>query len=217
MPVFNYLHLPTNMTFFNETGYAGSLGFGKNPALIVVDMIRAYTLPDSPLYTPAYQPLAGIIAKLVVAARASGLLVIYTTLAYDRQYLTGGHFLRKIPALKLIYDKPEYAKFVEGIQPLAGEPVLTKQYASPFHGTSLLALLNYQRVDSLLITSVSTSGCIRATATDAIQYGLIPMVVRDAVGDRTPQIQEANLFDIQAKYADLYAVDEVIRQLGGRK
>jgi nicotinamidase-related amidase len=88
--------------------------------------------------------------------------------------------------------------------------VLTKQYASAFHGTSLLSLLNYNGIDSLLITGVSTSGCIRATATDAIQHGLIPMVVRDAVGDRTAQVHEANLFDLQAKYADLYTVREVL-------
>jgi maleamate amidohydrolase len=204
------------MDFTNEYGYAGSLGFGENPALIVVDMVQAYTTPGSPLYTPGYQELIAPIAEVIRAARARNLLVIYTTLAYDPAYYTGGHFLRKIPALKLIHSRPEYARLVEGITPLAQEPVLVKQYASAFHGTSLLALLNFKRVDSLIITGVSTSGCIRATATDAIQYGLIPMVVRDAVGDRNAQVQEANLFDLQAKYADLYTVEEVIQQLANR-
>ena len=202
------------MAYQNDTGYAGSLGFGQNPALIVVDMIKAYTLPESPLYAPGYEALAGVIAGLVGAAREKGLLVIFTTLFYDREYLTGGHFVRKIPALQLICSRPEFAEMVEGLEPQGGEPVLTKQYASAFHGTSLLSLLNYRRIDSLLITGVSTSGCIRATATDAIQHGLIPMVVRDAVGDRSPQIHEANLFDLQAKYADLYTVGEVLRKLG---
>ncbi len=202
------------MPYQNDAGYAGSLGFGQNPALIVVDMIKAYTLPDSPLYAPGYAALAGVIAGLVRAAREKGLPVIFTTLSYDRDFLTGGHFVRKIPALQLLRTRPEYAEMVGGLEPLDGEPVLTKQYASAFHGTSLLPLLNYRRIDSLLITGVSTSGCIRATATDAIQYGLIPMVVRDAVGDRSPQIHEANLFDLQAKYADLYSVQEVMGYWG---
>ncbi len=202
------------MTYQNDAGYAGSLGFGQNPALIVVDMIKAYTLPDSPLYAPGYEALAGVIAGLVRAAREKGLLVIFTTLSYDRDFLTGGHFVRKIPALQLLRSRPELAEMVDGLEPLGGEPVLTKQYASAFHGTPLLPLLNYRRTDSLLITGVSTSGCIRATATDAIGHGLIPMVVRDAVGDRSPQVHEANLFDLQAKYADLYTVQEVLRHWG---
>ena len=202
------------MPYQNDAGYAGSLGFGRNPALIVVDMIKAYTLPDSPFYAPGYEALAGVIAGLVGAAREKGLLVIFTTLAYDGQYLTGGHFVRKIPALQLLRTRPEYAEPVAGLQPRDGEPVLTKQYASAFHGTSLLSLLNFKRIDSLLITGVSTSGCIRATATDAIQHGLIPMVVRDAVGDRNAQVHEANLFDLQAKYADLYTAGEVMGRLG---
>ena len=119
-------------------------------------------------------------------------------------------------AIQRLRTRPEYAELVEGLQPHDGEPVLTKQYASAFHGTSLLSLLNFKRVDSLLITGVSTSGCIRATATDAIQHGLIPMVVRDAVGDRSPQIHEANLFDLQAKYADLYTAGEVMGRLSDK-
>lgn len=202
------------MAYQNDAGYAGSLGFGQNPALIVVDMIKAYTLPESPFYAPGYGALAGTIAGLVRAARERGVLVVFTTLSYDGDYLTGGHFVRKIPALQLIRTRPEYAELVEGLTPRDGEPVLTKQYASAFHGTPLLALLNYRRIDSLLITGVSTSGCIRATATDAIQHGLIPMVVRDAVGDRTAQVHEANLFDLQAKYADLYLVKEVLGRWG---
>jgi nicotinamidase-related amidase len=202
------------MPYQNDAGYAGSLGFGQNPALLVVDMIKAYTLPDSPFYAPGYEALAGVIAGLVGAAREKGLLVVFTTLSYDPECLTGGHFVRKIPALQLLRTRPEYAEPVEGLQPRAGEPVLVKQYASAFHGTSLLPLLNFKRIDSLLITGVSTSGCIRATATDAIQYGLIPMVVRDAVGDRTAQVHEANLFDLQAKYADLYWVEEVLGHWG---
>ncbi len=202
------------MPYQNDAGYAGSLGFGQHPALIVVDMIKAYTRPESPFYAPGYAALAETIAGLVRAAREKGLLVIFTTLSYDEEYFTGGHFVRKIPALQLIRTRPEYAEMVEGLEPRDGEPVLTKQYASAFHGTPLLPLLNYRRIDSLLITGVSTSGCIRATATDAIQHGLIPMVVRDAVGDRNAQIHEANLFDLQAKYADLYTVGEVLGRLG---
>jgi nicotinamidase-related amidase len=98
---------------------------------------------------------------------------------------------------------PELAAFAPGLEPHQGETVITKQYASAFFGTPLDAKLKALGVDTLLIAGVSTSGCIRATAVDACQYGFVPLVVRDAVGDRHPGPHEANLFDLQAKYAEV--------------
>lgn len=172
-------------------------------------MLKAYTLKHSYLYAESYAPVLEKGKEMLAFAREKGLPVCFTNLHYDVNPHTGGWFLEKIPALKLLTEYPEFAEMAEGFEPRAGEPVFTKQYASAFFGTSLIAFLNYRGCDSLLITGVSTSGCVRATATDAIQHGLIPMVVSDAVGDRDPQVHEANLFDLQAKYADIYTLDEV--------
>jgi nicotinamidase-related amidase len=107
------------------------------------------------------------------------------------------------------------ARFDPALEPAAGETVITKQYASAFFGTTLASTLTALGVDTLLIAGVSTSGCIRATALDACQHGFIPLVVRDAVGDRHPAPHEANLFDLQAKYAEVVSLETATRYLSG--
>jgi maleamate amidohydrolase len=91
--------------------------------------------------------------------------------------------------------------------------VLTKLFASAFHATPLSALLASEGCDSVIVTGASTSGCVRATAVDALQHGYRTVVPREAVGDRNPAAHEANLYDIDAKYGDVISVDEVIRHL----
>lgn len=117
----------------------------------------------------------------------------------------GGVFFRKLPALGCFEEgtHPEYAGFVPGLEPAPGEIVLVKQYASAFFGTSLASTLTARGIDTLLIAGVTTSGCIRATAVDCCQHGFIPAVVREAVGDRAPGPHDANLFDLEAKYAEV--------------
>jgi nicotinamidase-related amidase len=104
--------------------------------------------------------------------------------------------------------------FASGLEPLPDETVITKQYASAFFGTSLSSTLVALRIDTLLICGVSTSGCVRATAVDACQAGFIPLVVRDAVGDRAAGPHEATLFDLQAKYAEVVSLDGALTYLG---
>lgn len=108
-----------------------------------------------------------------------------------------------MPALKCFLKGSPLGKFAEGLEPAADEVVVFKQYASAFFGTSLVATLNSMRIDSLLITGFSTSGCVRATALDALQHGFVPFVVSDACGDRDSRPHESNLFDLQAKYAQV--------------
>lgn len=201
------------MSLNHEEGFSEKLPFGQRPALIVIDMIKAYTMEHSYLYASAYSQVLDKVTDTIDLARQQKLPVCFTNLSYDINHYTGGWFLEKIPALKLLTQYPELAEMAEGIVAREDEPVFTKQYASAFFGTSLMSFLNFKRCDSLLVTGVSTSGCIRATATDAMQHGLIPMVVRDAVGDRNPQVHEANLYDLQAKYADIYTLAEVSKQL----
>lgn len=199
--------------FTADNDYAGYLGFGKRPCLIVIDMIRAYTEPTSSLYAPNYCWVTDAVIYLLKNVRKYDVPVVFTTLIYDDQFQQGGHFLRKITALQQLIHQPALAELQNGLHPQTGEQVFTKQYASAFFGTSLLSYLNYLRADSLIITGVSTSGCVRATATDAMQYGFVPMVVMDAVGDRSDEIHRANLYDLQMKYADLYTSDDIITHL----
>ena len=185
-------------------GFGRGLEPGVRPALVVVDFVRAYLVPGSPLYAGA-EPARAAAAELLAAARAAGIPVIHTNVRYQPGGRDGGVFYRKVPALAcfLAGARPELAAFAEGLEPAPGETVITKQYASAFFGTPLSSLLASSGVDTLLIAGVSTSGCIRATAVDACQHGYVPLVVREAVGDRHPAPHEASLFDLQAKYAEV--------------
>jgi maleamate amidohydrolase len=187
---------------------------GARPALLIVDFVRAYLTPGSPLYA-GVEGARDAAVKLLAAARRAGIPVMHTNVVYEPGGRDGGVFFRKLPALASFERgrHPELAAFGEGLEPLASEPVFSKQYASAFFGTKLAPALKSLGVDTLLIAGVSTSGCVRATAVDACQNGFVPLVVRDAVGDRHPAPHEANLFDLQAKYAEVIDLDSALAYL----
>ena len=187
---------------------------GAKPALLIVDFVRAYLTPGSPLYA-GVEVARDAAVKLLAAARRAGIPVMHTNVVYEPGGRDGGVFFRKLPALASFErgKHPELAAFGEGLEPLASEPVFSKQYASAFFGTKLAPALKSLGVDTLLIAGVSTSGCVRATAVDACQHGFVPLVVRDAVGDRHPAPHEANLFDLQAKYAEVISLDAALAYL----
>jgi maleamate amidohydrolase len=191
-------------------GFSGSLDFGARPALIVIDFVKAYVTPGSPLCADYESPRRACV-ELLAAARAAGIFIVHTNLSYEPGGRDGGVFFRKLPALRCFERgvHPELTGFVAGLAPLPTETVITKQYASAFFGTPLAAMLRDREIDTLLISGVSTSGCIRATAVDSCQHGFIPVVVREAVGDRAPGPHEANLFDLQAKYAEVVGLGRV--------
>jgi nicotinamidase-related amidase len=197
-----------------EENYARG-GFGKHlepggsPALLVVDFVAAYLLADSPLYAGCESARLGAVA-LLNSARTAGVPVLHTRVAYQRGGRDGGVFFRKVPALACFEEgaDPAFVVFATGLEPIAGETVIVKQYASAFFGTILAAKLAALGIDTLLIAGVSTSGCVRATAVDCCQHGLVPLVVRDAVGDRHSAPHEASLFDLQAKYAEVISLQE---------
>ena len=191
-----------------------TLSPGAKPALLVVDFVRAYLLPASPLYA-AVEPARAAAEKLLGLARAASIPVMHTNVVYEPGGADGGVFFRKLPALASFERgrHPELAAFADGLEPRPGEPVFSKQYASAFFGTGLAEALRELGVDTVLIAGVSTSGCVRATAVDACQHGFVPLVVREAVGDRHPAPHEANLFDLQAKYAEVIALAEAERYL----
>jgi nicotinamidase-related amidase len=157
--------------------------------------------------------------RLTAAARKGDIPIIFTHVEYQPGGADGGVFFRKVPALSCFEGNqhPELARFGDGLEPAAGETVITKQYASAFFGTSLASTLTALGVDTLLIAGVSTSGCVRATGVDCCQHGFVPVIVREAVGDRAPGPHEANLFDLQAKYAEVLDLATVRRYLDSLK
>lgn len=191
---------------YERAGFAGHLPFGKRPALLIVDVVQAYLDPASPLYAVPFVDALASNVRLVAAARAAGMAVVFTSVAYRAAGLDGGLFFRKVPALRAFLPGSPLAAFPPTLQPRDDEAVVVKQYASAFFGTSLAAMLTATGIDTLLITGFSTSGCVRATTLDAMQNGFVPYVVREACGDRDSRPHDANLFDLQAKYAEV--VDE---------
>lgn len=193
--------------------FNGRLGWGRKPALLVIDMMRAYFTPGSPFDLGSRAAVDGC-AALLTAARAAGIPIVHTRVQYAADLTDGGLFVRKVPGLAVLAEGAgELGGFVPGLEPGPGEVVVVKQYASAFFGTSLAATLTAQGVDTTIIGGVSTSGCVRASATDAMQHGFRPIVAADACGDRTAAVHDANLFDLAAKYADVTSVAEVIGQL----
>jgi maleamate amidohydrolase len=195
------------------TAFSGRVGWGAAPALLVVDLVRAYTEPGGPFLLPDPAPAVAATAALVEAAREHRHPVLWTVVRYTRGLADGGLFVRKVPALAAFAEDAEGGWGELVLKPAAGEPVIAKQYASAFFGTSLAATLHTAGVDTVVVAGVSTSGCIRATATDALNHGFRPQVVREACADRTSELHEQNLRDLDAKYADVVDLDEALHHL----
>lgn len=203
-----------------EKNYEGvwdsRLGFGEKSAIIVIDLLQGYTTEGSPLYAPGVVECVQQMPDFLDLARAKGVPIIHTQVRYTTpNYEDGGVWVRKAPVLRDLVEGNPYAAFCEEVIPQPGEVVITKQYASAFFGTSLVATLNGLRVDTLIITGCTTSGCIRATAVDAVQHGYRPICVRECIGDRHEGPHEANLFDINAKYGDVISKAEAMEYLNG--
>ncbi len=201
-------------------GFHGRAGFGRRPALIVVDVNVGFTDPRSPLVCDLDAVVAAI-AQLVEEARAATLPVVFTTVSYDEgAKRAAAAFIEKVPALLTLEAGSRWVEIDPRIAPRPGEPVLNKLFASAFFGTALSSFLAAERCDSLIVTGASTSGCVRATVVDALQHGYRTVVPREAVGDRNPAAHDANLYDMDAKYADVVSLDETLTHLaalGGRR
>jgi maleamate amidohydrolase len=193
--------------------FSGRVGWGTAPALVVIDLVRAYTDPAGPFGLP--DPAAAVAATrdLVAAARASGRPVVWTVVRYAPGLADGGLFVRKVPALACFAEGAAGDWGALALAPEPGEPVLVKQYASAFFGTALASTLHAAGVDTVVLAGVSTSGCVRATAMDALNSGFRPQVVREACADRTPEVHENNLADLDAKYADVTDLREALAHL----
>ena len=190
-------------------GFGGSLGYGRRAALILIDLMHGYFDEGSPFQLPSADCLHSA-GRVLEAARASSTMVIHTKVVLGPEAVDAGVFVKKIPALRAYIGENPINELMPEVAPLASELVIVKQYASAFLGTTLASTLQASGVDTVIVTGVSTSGCVRATAVDAIQHGFIPKVVRDAVGDRGPGPHEANLYDLQAKYADVVSEGDIL-------
>ncbi len=192
--------------------FDGSLGFGEKPALILVDFVQAYFEESSALYAGADDALSSAL-RIRGAARAAGIPVFYTNVVYEEGGGNGGVFYRKVPALEVFVAGNPLGNWPEGLQPAKDEVVISKQYPSAFFGTSLADELTKRGIDTLIITGLTTSGCIRATCVDTMSHGFVPIVVADACGDRHEAPHDANLFDMNAKYGDVVNEQTVIDYL----
>ncbi len=200
---------------YADAGFGLSLPFGESPVLLVIDFARAYLVPGSPLYADVEAELE-VTRTLVAAARAADVPVIWTRVEYVPALAgrDGGMFRRKIAALSCFDSGNPLADFDPRLSPAPGDMVVTKQYPSAFFGTHLAPTLTAMRVDTVIIAGLSTSGCVRATAVDALCHGFAPFVVEDACGDRDEAVHRANLFDLKAKTAEVVMSAWVKARLG---
>jgi maleamate amidohydrolase len=189
-----------------------SVTLGSRPAVLVVDFSCGFTDRECTLGSDMTDAVVAT-RRVLDAARAKGLPVVFTTIGYEPSLKDGGLWLQKIPSLG---DLQIGGRWVE-IDPRLGaredETIVLKKGASAFFGTNLPSILISQGVDSVVLCGATTSGCIRATAIDLLQYGYPTIVPRDCVADRAQAPHEANLFDINAKYADVVSVDDALEYL----
>jgi maleamate amidohydrolase len=190
---------------YARAGFGSRLGFGHKEALVVVDVCKAYVDPSSPLYAGVEQAAASV-GRLVAAARGAGVPVYWTRVVFDGA--KGLVFHRKVPSLAVFAT--HLGDFIDGIEPAPGEGVVEKDHASAFFGTSLASDLRAADVDTVVLCGFSTSGCVRASALDALQHDFVPVVVPEACGDRDPRPHEQALFDLDHKYADVVPEREVL-------
>lgn len=193
-----------------DRGFAGRMGFGRRPALLVVDIVRGFTDPTAPLGAE----MAGQIEatnRLIAATRGADAAVIFSTIRYDDPGLAdAGLWRRKIEGLATLVDGLAGSDIDPRLDRRPGDGFLVKKYASCFFGTDLASRLVTGGIDTLVIVGCTTSGCVRATAVDACQYGFRPIVVREAVFDRLEASHHQSLIDIELKYGDVLGIDETI-------
>lgn len=205
------------MSETRETNYQGvfdnRLGFGQRPCVLVIDFIRAYTTEGAAFFGQGVVDAVEATVGLLAAARKAKVPIIYTKVLYHPSGMDGGLFVKKVPALRMLVEGEPLAEIDPRIPPRPEDLVIVKNYPSCFFGTSLASTLAGLGVDSLILTGCSTSGCVRAAAIDAIQFGYRVIVPRECVGDRHDAPHDANLFDINAKYGDVIAKADVIAEL----
>jgi nicotinamidase-related amidase len=199
--------------FFRERGFGLTMGFGERPALLVVDLVKAFT-DSSRMLGANLDAQVAATQPLLAVAHERGIPVIFSTVRYDEADLRdAGIWVLKQKGSVTLAKETDGHEIDPRLDFRPTDSLLMKKYASCFFGTDLVPRLNSRRVDTLIIVGCTTSGCVRASAVDAVQNGFRPMVVREAVGDRSTAAHEQSLFDLHAKYADVVSLDETLQYM----
>lgn len=198
----------------DRSGWGTPLQPGRRPALLCIDMVRAYFDDGGAFQLPSTRSLEAA-SRVLTAAREAGVLVAHSGVRYAADAVDGGSFVRRVPGLRVFVGDTEAGAFRAEVAPRPEELVLLKQMPSAFFGTTLASTLTAAGVDTVLVQGVSTSGCVRATVVDAMSHGFTVLVVADACGDRSPAVHDANLGDMGAKYAEVVDEAWALDYLGG--
>ncbi len=188
-----------------------ALDLGRRPGLVIVDVINGFTDPECPLGSDCPAVVAAN-QTLLEAARNKSLPIFFTTVIY-RHETQAKVFRQKLPALNVLQPDSHWVQIDPALQRRDNEIIIEKNWASAFFKTDLAAQLRTQQADTVIVTGLTTSGCVRATAVDALQHDFAVFVPRQAVGDRNPKAHEANLFDIQAKYGEVLDSHAVLEHI----
>jgi nicotinamidase-related amidase len=199
---------------YRSKGLAGEMGFGDRPAIVVVDFLLGFTSVESPLGSNLDREIEAT-RRVLDAGREAGIPILYSITAYSEGLRDGGTFIRKVPSLGVLLRGSEFVRIDPRLGYRSEETTFEKKYASAFFGTSLTSELTANGVDTVIICGATTSGCVRATVVDAMQYGYRPIVPKQCVGDRSAEAHRANLVDIEGKYGDVVDVEVVISYLEG--
>ncbi|MBI2867790.1 MAG: isochorismatase family protein [Chloroflexi bacterium] len=198
--------------FYEERGLAHRIGFGQRPAVIVIDLQNGFTDTVCPVGSDL-STVIGHTNRLIDVAHGKLFPVIFTLIAYEPHLKDGGVWLRKMPGLGWLKEGTPWVEIDKRLSRNPEDPVVRKKGSSAFFGTHLASMLQSLGVDTLALAGCTTSGCVRATALDAVQLGFRSVVPVECVGDRAQGPHEANLFDIDAKYSDVMPLDDVLRYL----
>jgi maleamate amidohydrolase len=185
---------------------------GEHPAVLVVDFSRGFTDPECTMGSDLTQEVEAT-NRLLSAAREREIPIIFTTIGFEPNLKDGSLWLEKAPGLGDLIVGGKWVEIDPRLERTEEETVILKKGASAFFGTNLPSILVSQGVDTVIMCGATTSGCIRATAIDLLQYGYPTLVPRECVGDRAQGPHEANLVDIQAKYADVVPIEDALSYL----
>ena len=196
--------------FFAARGFGKRIGFGDKPALIVIDYMNAFTDSSMPLGANLDKEIIET-NKLIDAAHDQDIPVIYSVVWYDEDgFKDAGIWALKQGGVTTLKAGTPGVELDKRLHRKPQDIVLMKKYASCFYGTDIIARLNSRHVDTLIVSGCTTSGCVRATAVDAVQNGFRPVIAREAVGDRSKAAHDQSLFDLDQKYGDVLGVDEIV-------
>lgn len=198
---------------YRDAGFGGRSGWGEKPALLVIDLAGAWTAPDEQLGADV-ESVMDATTQLLDAFRQQDLPIIFTTMAYDPEMIEAGPVVTaKTPHSTLMLRDSDRVQLRPELKRLATEPLVEKPRASAFFGTNVLSMLVGQRVDTVVVVGVSTSGCIRSTCESAFNNNFHVIVPREAVGDRSHTGHQGALLDIDSRFGDVTALPEVLSEL----